>query len=280
VDHELFKYSLRYIEGLHNKIFGGRFSKDDFEQLNALYTFKNLKSNLDLEDLYEKVEELIFHVTQEKVDEVEKKSAELLESYTTHYQSVFFVDGYAYASIAEALKHALVVYTVVKENKVDQKLLTAYPKLKKILSRSTKTDSIIGGWYFNANFFAFNPTIFQQLGLPINTIRTNDKELSTKSLNFLEEVYRYQIGERINEIESTWRESRSGKKRWQGRWIKSIVDGNKGEQTHNFDWISDTEVVYQNTYGVGLSGGSEAGLYQKDNKGKWQKVKTLQKLIR
>ena len=280
MNNELFTYSLRYVEELHNKLFGMRFSKDDFEQLNVLYDLKNLKSNLDLEDLYEKVEELIVHVTQEKVDEVEKESAELLESYTTHYQSVFMVDGFACASIAEALKHALVVYTVVKENKIDQKLLTAYPKLKKILSRSTKTDSIIGGWYFNANFFAFNSTIFQQLGLAMNTIRTNDKVLSTKSLNFLEEVYRYQIGERINEIESTWRETRRGKKRWQGRWIKSIVDGNKGEQTHNLDWISDTEVIYQNTYGVGLSGGSETNLYQKDNKGDWRKVKTLQKLIR
>ena len=212
---------------------------------------------------------------------LEKESAELLESYTTHYQSVFMVDGFACASIAEALKHALVVYTVVKENKIDQKLLTAYPKLKKILSRSTKTDSIIGGWYFNANFFAFNPAIFQELGLAMSTIRTDDKELlSTKSLNFLEEVYRYQTGERINEIESVWRETRRGKKRWTGRWMKRIVDGHKGEQTHNFDWISDTEVIYQNTYGVGLSGGSEASLYQQDNKGSWQKVKSLQKLIR
>lgn len=280
MNNELFTHSLRYVEELHNKLFGKRFSKDDFEQLNVLYDLKNLKSNLDLEDLYEKVEELIFHVTQEKVDEVEKESEELLESYTTHYQSVFLVDGFAYASIAEALKHALVVYTVAKENKIDQKLLTAYPKLKKMLSRSTKTDSIINGWYFNANFFAFNPTIFQQLGLPMNTIRTSDKELSIKSLNFLEEVYRYQIGERISEIESVWRETRRGNKRWQGRWLRNIVDGNKGEQTHNFDWISDTEVIYQNTYGVGLSGGSETSLYQKDNKGDWRKVKTLQKLIR
>jgi len=280
VEHELFEYSLRYIEGLHNKVFGGRFSKDDFEQLNALYDLKNLKSNLDLEDLYEKVEELIFHVTQEKVDEVEKESAELLESYTTHYQSVFFVDGFAHASIADALKHALVVYTLEKENKIDHKLLSTFPKLKKILSRSIKTNSIIEGWFFNDNFFALNPTIFQQLGLPINTIRTNDKELSTKSLNFLEEVYRYQIGERINEIESIWRETRGGKKRWQGRWVKNIVDGNKGEQSHNFDWISDTEVIYQNTYGIGLSGGSETNLYEKDNQGIWQKIKSLQKLIR
>jgi hypothetical protein len=279
VNSELFTYSLRYVEELHNKLFGSRFSKDDFEQLNVLYDLKNLKSNLDLEDLYEKLEELIVHVTQEKVDEVEKESAELLESYTTHYQSVFLVDGFAYTSIAEALKHALVVYTVVNKNKIDQELLTAYPKLKKILSRSTKTDSIIDGWYFNANFFAFNPTIFQKLDLPMNTIRTNDKELSIKSINFLEAVYRYQVGERINEIESVWRETNNGKKRWQGKWIKSIVDGNKGEQTHNFDWISDTEVIYQNTYGVALSGGSETSLYQKDNKGNWQKIKSLQKLI-
>ena len=280
MNEKLFSQSLTYIEGLHNKLFGRRYSKDDFEQLNAFYAFSGLEKNIDLQPIYEKVEELTMHVTQEKVDEVEKESAELLESYTTHYQSVFMVDGFACASIAEALKHALVVYTVVKENKIDQKLLTAYPKLKKILSRSTKTDSIIGGWYFNANFFAFNSTIFQQLGLAMNTIRTNDKVLSTKSLNFLEEVYRYQIGERINEIESVWRETRRGNKRWQGRWLRNIVDGNKGEQTHNLDWISDTEVIYQNTYGVGLSGGSEACLYQKDNKGDWRKVKTLQKLIR
>lgn len=280
MNEKLFSQSLTYIEGLHNKLFGRRYSKDDFEQLNAFYAFSGLEKNIDLQPIYEKVEELTMHVTQEKVDEVEKESAELLESYTTHYQSVFMVDGFACASIAEALKHALVVYTVVKENKIDQKLLTAYPKLKKILSRSTKTDSIIGGRYFNANFFAFNSTIFQQLGLAMNTIRTNDKVLSTKSLNFLEEVYRYQIGERINEIESVWRETRRGNKRWQGRWLRNIVDGNKGEQTHNLDWISDTEVIYQNTYGVGLSGGSEACLYQKDNKGDWRKVKTLQKLIR
>ena len=280
MNEKLFSQSLTYIEGLHNKLFGRRYSKDDFEQLNAFYAFSGLEKNIDLQPIYEKVEKLTMHVTQEKVDEVEKESAELLESYTTHYQSVFMVDGFACASIAEALKHALVVYTVVKENKIDQKLLTAYPKLKKILSRSTKTDSIIGGRYFNANFFAFNSTIFQQLGLAMNTIRTNDKVLSTKSLNFLEEVYRYQIGERINEIESVWRETRRGNKRWQGRWLRNIVDGNKGEQTHNLDWISDTEVIYQNTYGVGLSGGSEACLYQKDNKGDWRKVKTLQKLIR
>ena len=280
MNHELFEYSLRYIDELHNKIFGGRFGKDDFERLQTLYDLKKLQSNLDLEDLNEKVEGLIVDVTQEKVDELQKESAELLESYTTHYQSVFLVDGIAYASIASALKHALAVSTVVKENSIDHKFFSAYPKLKKILSRSIKTDSIIDGWFFNANFFAFNPAIFQELGFPMSTIRTDDKELLIKSLNFLEEVYRYQSGERINEIESVWRETRRGKKRWTGRWMKRIFDGHKGEQTHNFDWISDTEVIYQNTYGVGLSGGSEASLYQLDNKGSWQKVKSLQKLIR
>ncbi|WP_431158815.1 hypothetical protein [Winogradskyella poriferorum] len=114
----------------------------------------------------------------------------------------------------------------------------------------------------------------------MNTVRTNDKELSIKSINFLEAVYRYQVGERINEIESVWRETKNGKKRWQGKWIKSIVDGNKGEQTHNFDWISDTEVIYQNTYGVALSGRSETSLYQKDNSENWQRIKFLKKLIR
>jgi len=280
VNSELFTQSLRYVEELHTKLFGKRFSTEDFEQLNSLYDFKNLESNLDLEDLYEKVEELIVHATQEKVEEVEKESAELLKSYTTHNQSVFLVDGVAYMSISDALKHALVVYTVVNENKIDHKFLSAYPKLKKILSRSTKTDSIIDGWYFNANFFAFNPTIFQQLGSPINTIKTNDKELSIKSLNFLEEVYRYQIGESINEMESVWREIQRGKKRWKGSWIRNIVDGKKEEQIHNFNWISETEVIYKNTYGIGFSGGSEANLYQKDACGNWQKVKSLQKLIR
>ncbi|WP_431158816.1 hypothetical protein [Winogradskyella poriferorum] len=129
MNSELFTYSLRYVEELHNKLFGRRFSKDDFEHLNVLYDFKNLRSNLDLEDLNEKVEELIVHVTQEKVDEIEKESAELLESYTAHYQSVFLVDGYVYASIAEALKHALVLYTVVNKNKINHKLLSANPKL-------------------------------------------------------------------------------------------------------------------------------------------------------
>ena len=51
MNNELFTYSLRYVEELHNKLFGMRFSKDDFEQLNVLYDLKNLKSNLDLEDL-------------------------------------------------------------------------------------------------------------------------------------------------------------------------------------------------------------------------------------
>ena len=112
MNNELFTYSLRYVEELHNKLFGMRFSKDDFEQLNVLYDLKNLKSNLDLEDLYEKVEELIVHVTQEKVDEVASptqllvalKEVDDLKQFKTKAVTIFAVVQFGMAFWAWASK--------------------------------------------------------------------------------------------------------------------------------------------------------------------------------
>ena len=101
-----------------------------------------------------------------------------------------------------------------------------------------------------------------------------------KSYKFLEQVNSYKKGERISKISSNWTPTRSGKKRWRGTLLDTIVEGEKGKSAHGFDWISDNEVIYQNTYGIGLSGGSNTYLYHKDAQGSWQKGKTLQKLIR
>ena len=80
----LFKNSLTYVECLHNKLFGRRYSKDDFEQLNAFYSSCGLEKNIDLLQIYEKVEELTMHVTQEVVDKVELEASELVEDYLVH----------------------------------------------------------------------------------------------------------------------------------------------------------------------------------------------------
>jgi hypothetical protein len=276
----LFSKSLTYVEGLHNKLFGMRYSKDDFEQLNAFYSSCGLEKNIDLLQIYEKVEELTMHVTQELVDDVEREASELVEEYFAHHTSVFLVDGFAYASLSEALKHALTVYHVVHEKRIDNKLFKAYPKLKCILSKKEKSDSIIDGWYFNIHFFAFNHSIFEQLGVNFEIVKTTDKAFCVRSINFLEQVNSYKNGERISKISSNWTPTRSGKKRWRGTLLDTIVEGEKGKSTHGFDWISDNEVIYQNTYGIGLSGGSNTYLYHKDAQGSWQKGKTLQKLIR
>lgn len=280
MNEKLFSQSLTYLEGLHNKLFGRRFGRDDFEQLNAFYAFSGLEKNIDLLQIFEKVEVLTMHVTQEVVDKVEREASELVEDYFAHHISVFLVDGFAYASLSEALKHALTVYHVVQEKRIDNKLFTAYPKLERILSKKEKSDSIIDGWYFNNYFFAINHSIFEHLGVNFNIIKTTDKAFCVKAINFLEQVNSYKKGERINKISSNWTPTRSGKKRWRGTWLDTVVEGEKGESTHGFDWISDTEVIYRNTYGIGLSGGSDTYLYHKDAKGSWQKEKTLQKLIR
>lgn len=276
----LFSQSLTYVEGLHNKLFGMRYSKDDFEQLNAFYSSCGLEKNIDLIPIYEKVEELTMHVTQEVVDKVGLEASELVEGYLEHHTSAFIVDSFAYASLSEALKHALTVYHVVHEKPIDNKLFKAYPKLKRILSKKEKSDSIIDGRYYNNHFFAINHSIFEQLGVNFEIVKTTDKAFCVKSINFLEQVNSYKNGERISKISSNWTPTRSGKKRWRGTWLDTIVEGEKGKSTHGFDWISDNEIIYQNTYGIGLSGGSDTYLYHKDAKGNWQKEKTLRKLIR
>lgn len=276
----LFSKSLTYVEGLHNKLFGMRYSKDDFEQLNAFFSSCGLEKNIDLLPIYEKVEELTMHVTQEVVDKVGREASELVEDFLVHHTSAFIVDSFAYASLSEALKHALTVYHVVHEKRIDNKLFEAYPKLKRILSKKEKSDSIIDGWYYNNHFFAINHSIFEQLGVNFEIVKTTDKAFCVKSINFLEQVNSYKNGERISKISSNWTPTRSGKKRWRGTLLDTIVEGEKGESTHGFDWISDKEVIYQNTYGIGLSGGSDTYLYHKDAKGNWQKGKTLRKLIR
>lgn len=280
MNEKLFSQSLTYLEGLHNKLFGRRFGRDDFEQLNAFYAFSGLEKNIDLLQIFEKVEVLTMHVTQEVVDKVELEASELVEDYLAHHISVFLVDGFAYASLSEALKHALTVYNVVQEKRIDHKLFTAYPKLESILSKKKISDSIIDGWYFNNYFFAINHSIFEHLGVNFNIIKTTDKAFCVKAINFLEQVNSYKKGERINKISSNWTPTRSGKKRWRGTWLDMVVEGEKGKSTHGFDWISDNEVIYRNTYGIGLSGGSDTYLYHKDAQGSWQKEKTLQKLIR
>lgn len=280
MNSELFKNSLTYIDGVHNKLFGMRYSKDDFEQLNAFYVYSGLGKNIDLLPIYEKVEELTMHVTQEVVDMVEREASELVEGYLAHHTSVFIVDSFAYASLSEALKHALIVYHIVHEKRIDNKLFKAYPKLDRILSKKKKSESIIDGWYFNNHFFAFNHSIFEHLGVNFEIVKTTDKPFCVSAINFLEQVNSYKKGERISKISSNWIPTRSGKKRWRGTWLDTIVEREKGIPTHGFDWISDNEVIYQKTYGIGLSGGSDTYLYHKDAQSSWQKVKCLQKLIR
>lgn len=281
MNSELFKNSLTYIEGVHNKLFGMRYSKDDFEQLNAFYAFGGLGKNIDLLPIYEKVEELTMHVTQEVVDKVEREASELVEEYLVHDTSVFLVDGFAYASLSDALKHTLTLYHVVHEKRIDNKLFTAYPKLERILSKKKTSDSIIDGWYFNNYFFAINHSIFKHLGVNFEIIKTTDKDFCVKAINFLEQTNSYNLGERISKISSNWIPTRSGKDRWKGSWLDTIVEGDKDKTAHGFDWISDNELIYQNTYGIALSGGSETYLYERAGiESDWQKVKCLQKLIR
>lgn len=276
----LFSQSLTYVEGLHNKLFGMRYSKDDFEQLNAFFSSCGLEKNTDLLPIYEKVEELTMHVTQEVVDKVEREASELVEDYLVHHTSVFLVDDFAYSSLSEALKHALTVCHVVHEKRIDNKLFKAYPKLERILSKKKKSESIIDGWYFNNHFFAIDHSIFKHLEVNFEIIKTTDKDFCGKAINFLKQTNSYKLGERISKISSNWIPTRSGKKRWRGTWLDTIVEGEKGKSTHGFDWISDNEVIYQNTYGIALSGGSDTYLYHKDAQGNWQKERTLQKLIR
>ena len=276
----LFSQSLTYVEGLHNKLFGMRYSKDDFEQLNAFYAFSGLRKNIDLLPIYEKVEELTMHVTQEIVDKVEREASKLVDDYLVHRTSVFLVDGSAYSSLSEALKHALTVYHVVQEKRIANKLFKAYPKLERILSKKKKSESIIDGWYFNNHFFAIDYSIFKHLGVNFEIIKTTDKDFCVKAINFLEQTNSYNLGERISKISSNWIPTRSGKDRWKGSWLDTIVEGDKDKTAHGFDWISDNEVIYQNTYGIGLSGVSHTFLYNKDAQGSWKKTKTLQKLIR
>jgi hypothetical protein len=277
----LFSQSLTYVEGLHNKLFGMRYSKDDFEQLNAFYAFSGLRKNIDLLPIYEKVEELTMHVTQEIVDKVEREASKLVDDYLVHRTSVFLVDGSAYSSLSEALKHALTVYHVVQEKRIANKLFKAYPKLERILSKKKKSESIIDGWCFNNHFFAIDHSIFKHLGVNFEIIKTTDKDFCGKAINFLEQTNSYKLGERISKISSNWVPTRSGKDRWKGSWLDTIVEGDKDKTAHGFDWISDNELIYQNTYGIALSGGSETYLYERAGiESDWQKVKCLQKLIR
>lgn len=280
MNSKLFFDSLHYVEAIHNKVFEKVFGREDFEQLNSFYNSEGLKINLDLNDLFKKIEELTTYISQEKVDAVEKESAKLINSYTVHYQSIFFLDGFPYTSIAEALKHALTVFIIAKDKSIDEHFISTYPKLEKILSSSEVSDNRINDWYFNDNFFTIDHEIFKALGCNLNVIRTSDKSFCVKSLKFLDEVSVYNLGEGVNEIESRWIPTRKGKDRWMGSWKRTIVEGNKGESNHNFQWVSDKEVIYQNTYGIGLSGGSQTKLFNKNLDDGWKEVKTLQRLIR
>lgn len=280
MNSKFFLHSLRYLEELNNKLNSKRFSKDDFEQLNAFFTFNGLEKNIDLLNLYEKTEELCYQVNEEIRNDVERESSQLIYQYLEHHQAVFFVDDMAYASLSESLKHALTVYHIVQEKNIDTKLFKAYPKLELILSKKNTSDGMINGWYFNNYFYTIEHSIFEYLGVNFDIIKTTDKEFCINAINFIEQVNTYKPGDRLVKITSNWITTRSEKKRWNGTWQDTIVEGEKNKATHGFDWISDSEVIYQKTYGVGLSGGSETFWFKKDLLGNWQKVKSLQKLIR
>lgn len=276
----LFVKSLSYLEGLHGKLFSMRFSQSDFEQLNASFTFNELEKNLELAHIFEKVESLSMHITQNLVDQVEIESSQLINDYMLHQECVFLVDQMAHSHLSSAVKQALAVFHLLQNKKLDQQLFKNYPQLKVVLSKEKPSDSIIDGWYFNDNFFTIDHGLFHYLGVELDIIRPADKKFCVKSINFLEEVSRYTLGESINKIASDWKTTSKEKKRWQGTLLENIVEGEKNKSTHGFDWIADNEVIYQNSYGVGLSGGSETFLFKKDPQGNWQKIKRLQKLIR
>lgn len=276
----LFVKSLSYLEGLHGKLFSMRFSQSDFEQLNASFTFNNLEKNLELAHVFEKVESLSIHITQNLVDQVERVSSQLINDYMLHQQCVFLLDQVAHSHLSSAVKQALAVFHLLQNKKIDNHLFKNYPQLKGILSKEKPSTNMIDGWYFNDNFFTIDHDLFHYLGVELDIIRPTDKKFCVKSINFLEEVSRYTPGESINKIASDWKNTTKGNKRWQGTLLENIVEGEKAKSTHGFDWISENEVIYQKAYGVGLSGGSESFLFKKDELGNWQKVKRLQKLIR
>ncbi len=276
----LFVKSLSYIEGLQSKLFSKRFSREDFEQLNASFTFNELEKNIELVHIFKKVESMSMHVTQNLVDQIERESSQLINDYMLHQQCVFLVDQVAHSHLSSAVKQALAVFHLLQNKKIDNQLFKNYPQLKGILSKEKPSDSIIDGWYFNDNFFTIDHGLFHYLGVEFDIIRPTDKKFCVKSITFLEEVSRYTPGESINKIASDWKTTTKGNKRWQGTLLENIVEGEKGKSAHGFNWISENEVIYQKAYGVGLSGGSETFLFQKDPQGNWQKIKRLQKLIR
>ena len=275
----LFVKSLSYLEELHSKLFSKRYSQDDFEQLNAFFNFNNLRENLDLVQICEKVESLSLNITESLVDEIETESSVLISQYILNTQCVYLVDKMVHLHLSGALRQALAVFHLIKGKKIEHHLMKDYPQLTSILSKEKQNNGVIDGWNFNPNFFILDVNIFNFLNVNFEIIRTTDKALCAKSLNFLADISEYRLGEGIREITTEWKETKTGM-RWNGGLFENIVEGDKNKPTHGFDWIADNEVIYQYSYGVGLSGGSETIQFRMDEKGNWQKVKTLQKLIR
>jgi hypothetical protein len=156
-----FKKSLRYLEGIVNLLIGGRYGRDDFEQINAYFLFAGLEANLDLGSLHQRIERLSIRVEPELIDEVQLEVDQLMEDYALHSGSFYVVDDeFIYSSISGAVRHALAVYCIAREKKIDESVLVKFPKLRDVLSKSHVTDSIIGGFYFNSNFYSFDHGIF------------------------------------------------------------------------------------------------------------------------
>ncbi len=280
-DNILFHNSLDYLEKLHHKLRASQLSREDFEQLNAVFEFNNLAKNIELSQIHENIKaNLPRDFNQKWAKELESDLNDIINQYIVHKQCVFIVDKVAHLNLSSGVKQALAVFHLVQKKKIVPHHFKTCSQLTHILTKDIPSDSIIDSWYFNSNFFTIDFSIFDYLGVKFDVIKTSDKNFCVKSINFLEEVGQYRKGEAVNKIASEWKSTIKGSKRWHGIFLENLIIGEKDKSSHGFDWISENEVIYQNSSGIGLSGFSETFLFKKDTHGNWQKIKQLQKLLR
>lgn len=266
----VFHDSVKYLEEIENLILGGRYSKDDFERINVLYDTRNLHRNSELTPIYKLIDELPYSQnTSNLVQQIENYTIKILTEYREYHQTIFIVDGeFAYAHLSEAITHALLVgFDKIKDP-------TKLTSVAEILNKDSgqiheKTPNLKSQYIYQMDH-----KIFKKLGVEFAKIHTVNKSKAIRILDFLCDTAAFRIGDTVGSMESEWRETKTGKKRWtRGHW-EVLIDG-KGDISHFCDLNTKGICIYMNS---GFTG-SRTVQYEYQDK-HWIPVKEVMSLIR
>lgn len=270
----LFENSLEYLTEAYKSISRSDLNIADLGQCSDLYNRMELHRNLDLRQCYLQLQSLPDEGNQEAITRAVNDCRVLIKKYREHKNSIFLVDEeFPYGHLSDAIRHCLAV------SDFNESLLEDYPKLRQILVTEMTNQGIIHGMGYYPYFFVFDLSIFLKLGVKLNLLSTDNKERALPILQFLCDYKVFNSGDFVGEMSSRWVTTRSNTQRWARADFDVLIEGEQGSVRHYVEFVSNDQLIYMTSSGVGLSGESRTYLMKRLN-GQWEIDKTLQRLIR